>query len=281
MGVFRDEPLMITGRFITPIATDNQIIQLLDTASVIAPYKPLETNYHVGYYFSLENLKVTYNLSNTLELAAIPDIAIEDSNSERAVILRENLRNYNYLAVKFYSDTGSGWQFESTLPIQNFDMESQSVCLQPYLTMADIELLGQTDKIGVLLTYKNAGTERAANDYVVFKGNWVLKVTLKERISDAAISSTNPISVEVGPSRQLILPSRGNRKTLFLQNRGDSTVYVLPTNTSSQLNVGAAPFMEPNGVFSWEGHSPLTTAIWAISESGTNQIVGFEGLAAI
>ncbi len=162
--------------------------------------------------------------------------------------------------------------------MQNYGSDRYLPLLQPYLTITEVKLLGEAEKLGIQVVDLGGGSLREG-DYITVTGSWSQVISLVRK-ETGVIASTIPISRDlrqgvVSP----IAPFRPGRRTLTLQNYGNARVWFLPTDNASTLQIGASLYLEPGGSsYTSFGEWILDKAVYAIAE-GDTKVVGYEGVA--
>lgn len=246
------------------------ITEIFNTAPLYEQYTPLSTRYDVFQSFYLEQFKFSIYIES-LAIAEIPALSPEDTDSEKAIKIREIERRYPKMGLEIYQAHNDGpWRRQALVILQNRGAEYYLPAIAPYLAVGEIDIMGPATKLGVkfiaLLTNGEFYGPLGEGDYAVIKGSWRHVVDLIPKLTEVTeVTSNFGVGIETTS-----VPVRGpnlTRKLIWIRNAGNRRVWVAFGETAV---IGMGSYLNPGDTLSYEAtRYRLTQGINAIAELPT------------
>ena len=184
----------ITSRFTANNA--NVLLDICDISSILRSipyYSELENDYCLGVSFTLESLKATAWLIESLEKAPHPNTKASDTNPVMLAKLAEIENSYPKIGLALLKEDKE----ITRINLQNRGSSNQIELRYPFLGTGHIKLLGKTDRIKAKLEDYGHGLLKG-KDYIAIEGDYTLEITGVKRGSRTA-NSESPQEIALLP----------------------------------------------------------------------------------
>ena len=278
---------------IKPISTTGSFQALLTQATGIAQiqcfaarniYDQITAEFSQDYYALIELVVESFDIAaniTSLNQAPFPDTNSLDSQTEQAVKIYNNWRNYDKIGIQLLHDTGGGIFQKQGQPIilQNTPFQLPVSYIRPYLSATqEVLLVGSNDRIGCQILSNPGYKLLSGSDEILIKGQWKTKINLYKKLTQSIVN-WYPIGVDLPANEPKIIRVANNkRRALYVVNAGTTNIRFFYGHQSNLLT-NSCPFLTPNGSFSQEsfGSFNITQQFVAMSVDGVGRLVGMEG----
>lgn len=257
----------------------NGVYTLIDCYQLTAGWRELENAYFVNYDFRIESITATIRLPS-LDKAPLPSIRIDDTVAKKNEALREINENYPAMGLEFFiKNEGEAWNTadpECTIYLHNQGAEYYKPLLHPYLTYTEVYLMNRNQQLGCRIKNIGYGGMAPGLDSIILKATFNDNTQVIARIFEY-ITGTKEIGVDVVPEKQVVVPYRHNRASVWLQNSGEERIFLMWGDSPERLIIDSSPYLDPGMSAAYE--SPrfgFPQAIYACTAQGSSRLQGME-----
>jgi len=180
------EPARSTDEFSRRItaADANNIVTVLDLATINAEYQAFEQDYIVKFQTALEDVKCTVGLFSLAE-ASFPDTNALASEAQQNAEIAKVRTEGQKIAFGLYTAKGNGpWIYKARVVLQNQGGDENHVpILVPFLSTNETFLVGGNFKLGVKIE-PIWNQPLKAQDYIVVTGTYKQVVSFSSKKKD-------------------------------------------------------------------------------------------------
>ncbi|WGV25975.1 hypothetical protein [Halotia branconii] len=221
----------------------------------------------------IKNLKA-YAQIKSLSPVALPNISLEDSNTERLYkVLDVEWQSPRYQLNLYISDSSNDWHPVGGISLLNPSGYPYRIynLMDRFTDNLAIEL-GENGKVGVQIQDVGYGVLQA-NDLVTIHGSYILEMVVDDSAIINPITTSTFINQSVNQQSLIIVPAIATRKYVLLSNVGANPIY-LNFGQTAFINEGIP--LQPRGTYEFSlNEAAYLGDISAISD-GTSQILGIQ-----
>ncbi|AFY80172.1 hypothetical protein [Oscillatoria acuminata] len=242
------------------------ITEIFNTTPLHEQYTALSTRYDVFQSFYLEQFKFTISIES-LAQAEIPALAADDTETEKAIKIRNIERKYPKLGLEIYqAHNGGPWRRQALAILQNRGSEYYLPAIAPYLAVGEVDVMGPATRLGLkfiaMLTNGVFYGPLGENDYVIIKGAWRQVVDLIPKLTEITEVVSN-FGVLIDSSSTPVRGPNLTRKLIWVRNAGSRRVWI---SFGEVAAIDRGSYLNPGDTLNYEAtRYRLTQGINAIA----------------